>query len=74
MEEKYIKTDNLLILKNKSMMKFDDSEFLRKSLVKQVKEGVVIIPSCLEIIAIPEHYFNDVSVISDSNKGEPLNE
>ena len=63
MEEKHIKTNNILILKSNIVLKTAAADFLRKKILKEIKEGVVIIPVYLEIIAVPTNGIDDVSIL-----------
>lgn len=63
MEEKHIKTNNILILKSNIVLKTAAEDFLRKKILKDIKEGVVIIPVYLEIIAVPTNGIDDVNIL-----------
>lgn len=63
MEEKHIKTNNILILKSNMRLRPVDADFLRKKILKEIKEGVVIIPVYLEIITVPTNGIDDVKIL-----------
>lgn len=52
-------TDNdILVIRFNTLMSYNDWEIIRQDILKQLKTGVVVLPSCCEAIFVP----NDVVI------------